>query len=258
MKKSILTSICALTIGCSFAQTTATDFTANDCAGTSHHLFSEMDQGKIIVAAFVMPCGSCAPNSLAAYNAVQSYASSNPNTVYFYLVDDAANTSCSTLSTWGTTNSMPNATKFSTTSFVMSQYGTAGMPKIVVMGGTNHAIVYNQNSGVSTSNVQAAIDGLLASASLSETKNETLFDLKIIPNPAVAKFNVEYSLDKPSNVKMELFAVTGELISSKEETNQITGTHLASFGENQTIPKGTYFIKITTDFGSQTMNIVIE
>ena len=101
MKKlsiAILTILCS---GISFAQTTATDFTTNDCAGVSHTLFSELDAGKIIVAAFVMPCGSCSAPSLAAYNAVQSYAISNPNTVYFYLVDDAANTTCASLTSWG-------------------------------------------------------------------------------------------------------------------------------------------------------------
>ena len=57
MKKIVFSAIWLVTASFTFAQT-ATDFTANDCAGTSHHLFAELDAGKIIVAAFVMPCGS--------------------------------------------------------------------------------------------------------------------------------------------------------------------------------------------------------
>jgi hypothetical protein len=38
---------------------TAADFTANDCNGTSHHLFAELNAGKVVVVAFVMPCTDC-------------------------------------------------------------------------------------------------------------------------------------------------------------------------------------------------------
>jgi hypothetical protein len=159
MKKIKFTMLALLTcVSMTNAQTTATDFTENDCNGVSHHLFSELDAGKIIVVAFVMPCGTCAPPSLAAYNAVQSYATSNPGRILFYLADDTGATTCSTLSSWGNTNAMPLATVFSTTSFVQSQYGTPGMPKIMVLGGTDHEVLYNANSGVTTSAVQTIID----------------------------------------------------------------------------------------------------
>ena len=37
-----------------FSQNNATDFTALDCDGVSHHLFSELDSGKVIVIAWVI------------------------------------------------------------------------------------------------------------------------------------------------------------------------------------------------------------
>ena len=206
MKKlyiSILTVLCG---SISYAQTTATDFTANDCNGTSHTLFSELDAGKIIVAAFVMPCGSCSAPSLAAYNAVQSFAASHPNTVYFYLVDDEANTTCSNLTSWGNTNSMPLATKFSDLAFNMADYGTPGMPKIVVLGGANHGIVYNKNSGVSTVGVQNAINGLL-SLSTPVINEIGSLNLKVIPNPVVSDFQIDYSLEKNSDVNTNVLYI---------------------------------------------------
>ena len=48
----ILTTILA-SFG-AFSQT-ATDFTCNDCAGSSHNLFSELDGGKVVVLVWVMP-----------------------------------------------------------------------------------------------------------------------------------------------------------------------------------------------------------
>lgn len=257
MKKLVISAISILTVSLTYAQT-ATDFTANDCAGTSHHLFAELDAGKIIVAAFVMPCGSCAAPSLAAYNAVQSYATSNPGTVLFYLVDDAANTSCPTLSAWGTTNAMPLATSFSTSSFVMSQYGTAGMPKIIVMGGTDHAVTYNLNSGVTTLGVQAAVDALLLNAGISENAESNAFNLKVTPNPVVKDFQLSYSLDKLSSVKAEIFSATGQLVYNTEELNQTTGDHKMNIGENVKLEKGVYILKITTDSKTETINFVVE
>lgn len=257
MKKIIFSAIYLFTASFTFAQT-ATDFTANDCTGTSHHLFAELDAGKIIVAAFVMPCGSCAAPSLAAYNAVQSFATSNPGMVLFYLVDDAANTSCSTLSAWGTTNSMPLATSFSTASCKMSQYGTAGMPKIIVMGGTDHAVTYNLNSGVSTLGVQNAVNALLLSAGISEDAEASKFNLKVTPNPVIKDFQISYTLDAASSAKAEIFSSTGQLVYSNTEINQPAGEYKINIGENLSVEKGIYILKLTTDSTSKSIHFVIE
>ena len=93
MNLSMLKSFICLFVIFSFcekiiAQTTATDFHVADCDGNSHHLFSELDSGKVVVIVWVMPCGPCATYALNAYAAVQTYSSSHPNRVLFYLVDD--------------------------------------------------------------------------------------------------------------------------------------------------------------------------
>ena len=257
MKKlfiSILTILCS---GISFAQTTATDFTTNDCAGVSHTLFSELDAGKIIVAAFVMPCGSCSAPSLAAYNAVQSYAVSNPNTVYFYLVDDAANTTCASLTSWGNNNAMPLATKFSDAAFSMDDYGTPGMPKIIVLGGANHGIVYNQNSGVSTVGVQTAINGLLSLGTPLINEIGSL-NLKVIPNPVVSDFQINYSIEKNTDVLIELFSLAGESLFQVIEKNQSSGNHSINLANKISLKNGMYVIKLTTDNHSQSINFIVE
>lgn len=241
----------------SYSQTTATDFTANDCVGNSHNLFSELDAGKIIVIAWVMPCGSCAGPSLAAYNAAQSYASSNPNTVFFYLVDDYANTSCSTLTSWGNTNSMPNAIKFSNSTISMNDYGTAGMPKIVVLGGTDHSVAYNLNSGVTTSGVQAAIDNLLSEAGVSEFTLVNNFGMKVSPNPVKNDFQIEYSLVNPSSVQIQIFSLTGELVYESINENQASGNHQLTINEN-TMENGMYILKINAENKSESINFVVE
>ena len=118
MKKTLLTVLVGLIAQCSFSQTTATNFICNDCASTSHTLFAELDAGKVIVLVWAMPCGSCIGPAQSAYSAAESFSSSHPGRVLFYLADDYANTSCSTLSSWATTNNMPNSTKFSNTALI--------------------------------------------------------------------------------------------------------------------------------------------
>ena len=85
---------------------TATNFTEEDCNSNSHTLFDELDEGKIIVIAWVMPCGSCSYFGSHAYDAVQTFTETHPGKVEFYLTDDYANTSCSNISSWGNANNI--------------------------------------------------------------------------------------------------------------------------------------------------------
>ena len=57
----------------SIAQITATDYTLNDCAGNPHHLFAELDEGKVMVISFVMPCLSCIGPTIASSDDVANF-----------------------------------------------------------------------------------------------------------------------------------------------------------------------------------------
>ena len=201
MKKYILKSLLVLFVSnVSFAQTTATDFTTNDCNGVSHHLFDELDNGNVVVISWVMPCSPCATYSLPAYSAVQSFASSHPGRVYFYIADDALSPiygSCSSLPTWGNSNSMPNSIFFQSADVNMNGYGVSGMPKVVVLGGTDHHIYFNENDNkINFSDVQIAIDSALNNFVASTTELESTFRLNIFPNPTQEELTINYHLNK--------------------------------------------------------------
>ncbi len=240
------------------AQTTATDFTVNDCVGNSHHLFGELDAGKVIVIDWVMPCASCIAPSIAAYNAVQSYAASHPGQVLFYLADDVANTTCATLTSWGNTNGLTNAVKFSNAAISMNDYGTAGMPKIVVLGGANHTIFYNQNSGVTTSNVQAAIDAALLVAGINEDKNATKI-FNVFPNPTVDKLGFEYYVSEKKNIKIQICDIYGKIIIEEIPEN---GSIVAGVNKREinieNLDSGIYFLQIKTDTGYKVKKFVVS
>jgi len=138
----------------------AVNFRTVDCDGVSHDLFEELNDKTVVVMAWVMPCSTCITDPLAALNIVEEYATSHPGRVVFYLVDDYANTDCTNLSGWANFYGMDDAIKFSDPSIKMSDYGVDGMPKIVVLGGSNHQVYFNENR--SSEGVREAINKALS------------------------------------------------------------------------------------------------
>jgi hypothetical protein len=207
---SILVGFFFLSLNFQTNAQTAANFTEEDCNGTSYTLFDELDAGKVIVIAWVMPCGSCSYFGSRAYDAVQIFTETHPGKVEFYLTDDYANTSCSSISNWGTTNSMGNHIAFSSSAINMSDYGTDGMPKVVVLAGNDHAVLYNKNNGsINYDDVVEAITTGLNSVGLNDNEaiNKTL---SIFPNPSNGLFSIEFQAQE--NSKLEVFTVLGEKV----------------------------------------------
>ena len=242
MKKQILSlSIILLSTLCTFAQTNATDFTASDCDGVSHNLFSELDNEKVVVIAWVMPCATCITDPLNAYVAVESYAVSHPGRVKFYLVDDYADQTCQQLSTWANNYGMGSCTMFSDAAVNMGDYGQPGMPKVVVLGGTDHKVYFNQNS--SSQGINTAID-LALSESTNSIQSTINFDINTYPNPVRSTLNINYNLDQKSNLKFEVFNLLGAKVSSEtKKLNQLSGIHTLNLND---LNNGSYLLKIST------------
>ncbi len=198
MKKIITSFALMLAITSANAQT-AVNWTAPDCSSVNHTLFTELDAGKIIVFIWVMPCGSCVNGAKAAYNAAQSFATSHPGKVLFYIADDYGDGSpCSTLPTWITTNSigtLSNMTIFSNAGNVinMNDFGGPGMPQVVVMGGTDHKIYYNKKNSLTNdlSGITAAVNTAISATSATEVVKNT--DVSITPNPMNETLRVTYN-----------------------------------------------------------------
>ncbi len=223
MKKYIFKSLLLMFVtNISFAQTTASDFTTDDCDGVSHNLFDELNDGNVIVISWVMPCGPCATHSLPAYSAVQSFSGSHPGKVHFYLADDFANTSCADLTSWGNSNSMPLSTTFSSSDVNMGGYGTPGMPKVVVLGGSNHQIYLNENSNkINFSAVQIAIDSALNNFVASTNELQSAFQLNLFPNPTQEKLTVNYHLNSNENVTFDIIDLLGKKVKSISISNSV-------------------------------------
>lgn len=243
----------------SFGQT-ATNFTCNDCNGGSHDLFTELDAGKVVVLCWVMPCSTCIPNSKTSYNVVNSYQSTNPGRVFFYMVDDYANTVCSSLNSWANTNGMPQSAfsqRFVNTSINMTNYGAAGMPKIVVLGGSSHSVFFNSTvSTFNASNLQTAINNALNTTGI-ENLGFDFNKMSLFPIPAGNQTTLSIDLNEKSNVKVELYNFVGKKVSELNKDQLSSGINEIQINTSE-LTNGIYFVKISVADRNKLMKLIVS
>ena len=260
MKKILLFNVLVCFSVCIiFAQTTATDFTTDDCNGVTHNLFTDLDAGNIIVIGWVMPCGPCATYTLPAYSAVQSFENSHPGKVHFYLVDDFANTSCGNLVDWGNSNNMPLNTAFSSADISMSDYGTNGMPKVVVLGGASHTVYYNENNNQPTfTGVQTAINQALSAPLAAEQFVVNEFEILSYPNPVNNVLNVSYANNKLGGVNFTIVdALGGVVLTVKDNISSSTEKSIKTINVSA-LNNGNYFLKISSETVAESIPFVVS
>jgi hypothetical protein len=187
-----------------------------------------------------MPCPPCATHAINAHSSVLNFETIQPNRAKYYLLDDFANTSCLSLSSWASSIGLAATTMFSDAAISMTDYGQIGMPKVVVLGGSSHKIFFNQNS--STQGIDAAIIKALQATNINDGFSE--FELELFPNPSNEFLNISYNLTDYSELTLEIFnmivQLTRDLISINN-TNE--GNYKLSVSN---LPIGTYFLKCTS------------
>jgi hypothetical protein len=258
MKKILLiNALFCFSVGVIFAQTTATDFTIDDCNGVSHHLFNELDAGNVIVIAFFMPCTPCATLSLPAYSAVQSFATSHPGRVHFYIADDYGDNTCGNLSSY--TSNMPISTLFSSTAVIMSDYGASGMPKVVVLGGSDHHIYYNKNDNkIDLPGVRTAISEALLAPLAVEQSASNKFEILSYPNPVNNVLNVLYTKNQSTIINFTIVDVLGKVVLSIEDNSSSSvGESIKSINVSA-LSNGNYFLKIASEIVSESIPFVVS
>ncbi len=255
MKKLVLVFLVALFSYAANGQT-ATNFTCNDCTGVSHTLFDELDAGNVIVLCWVMPCGSCIGPTLTTYNVVQSFAATHPGRVKMYIADDYANTSCTSLTSWCNSNGFANTTKFSNALIKMSDYGTAGMPKIVVLGNTTHHVYYNSNNTVNATNLSNAILTALQDFGVGLSVQNSIGMIAAHPNPADQKLTVSFSLAKNSKVKIEVTDQTNIKVLETPEEQLLVGEQKVVVNTS-TLKNGIYIAQIRTEHGVSSLKFIV-
>lgn len=256
--KKLLLSLTIIVSAFSINAQTAPNFTANDCASVNHDLYTELNSGKIIVITWVMPCNSCINGAKFAQNAVNSFSTSNPGTVLHYVADDYANTTCASLLSWLNTNSVTPNARFSSTAVNMTGYGSAGMPKVVVLGGTNHNTFYNMNNtSVTQSGITAAINNALAANATGINQiSADAVTTKISPNPLSSELTLSMNSQENGTVLLTIYNITGQMIKSIEKP--VTNGNNEIKMDVADLSNGNYFLKLNNGKTSESVKFIIS
>ena len=254
MKKNItFCLLLTLTTMTTLGQTTAMDWTKDDCDGNSHNLFSELDGGNVILCEYVMNCVTCISAANYLNEIYLDYEVSDPGRVKFYAIDWKTAFDCSSFQSW--------ASGLSCTLFLdgydeVNYYGGFGMPTVVVLGGTDHHVYYNKlgyNNSTDNGNVRKAIDEALKTTAINETDDATS-GISINPNPATASTSVNYSISGASDVSIEVLNIFGETVKTVQTGYLPSGNHTYQLN-TESFVAGIYFIQIRTESGTETIKL---
>ena len=230
---------------------TATNFQLQDCNGKDHDLFQELDSGYVVVVVWVMPCGTCVAPSITSYNVVRSYDTVYPNKIRYFLVDDYGNTSCTSIKSWGNQNGLSKAVPFSNAAIKMSDYGNDGMPKVVILAGKDHSVMFNENNNISSPAFKSSLD--LAIGKTLNTAVITENQVSVNPNPVTSTFRV--SLNSEGNVRIKIYNSIGTLMKEWAVVSIENGSSPEL--DIQDLPAGLYTVEVLTS-GSKSANSMLN
>ncbi len=239
-----------------FAQT-ATNFTCNDCTGASHTLFDELNAGKVVVLCWVMPCASCIGPSKTTYNVVQSFELSHPDRVKMYVCDDYANTTCSSLNSWCIQNGLTKTTKFSNTAINMNDYGSTGMPKIVVVGNYTHQVYYNANNSVNATLLSNAISAALEDFTVDLNSPTPANEINVFPNPVNDRLSVSFTSANAGQCRVTLYNNSAVQVSTPKTFDLQQGNNILSL-DTKELKNGIYFALLQTEAGTMKTKFVVS
>ena len=243
-----------------FAQTVAQDWTKIDCNGNTWHLFGELDNQKVIIMEFVMPCSSCTTGGNTLEQIYQEYNFNYPGRILSFGIADNNSTSCATMNSWVFGNAF-SFIPFNNGASQVAYYGGAGMPTVVVVGGGySHKVFYRKisfNGPTEDANVRAAMDSALLAANGIQNGSDLNLHLSLFPNPANENAAVTYALNNNNNIEIGLYDLLGERLALLFSGDQIAGEHTVNINCAE-LAEGFYFVKLNTDSGIKSIGLTVQ
>lgn len=219
----ILTLSLALTCGCTVAraQSNAMQFSGTDCNGNNVDLFADLDAGKAVVLHFYMPnCGSCPPPAQKIQAMADAINAEHPGMVKGYAFPYQNSTTCAYSSSWVSTNNLGGLyAPMDSGATQVAYYGGFGMPTVVLLGGTDHRVMFvtQSFSTADTALMADSIMNLLEGPSGVGDLMEGVGGYSLYPNPARDVMTMELALLTDARVRMELTDLTGRTVVLMEE-----------------------------------------
>lgn len=194
------------------AQSTAMDFTKMDCDGQSHHLFSELDSGNLVVMEFVMTCNSCIAAGHSIETMINDLTAEYPGRVKWYQFAYTNSYTCATMTGFKNTNGF-NSAIFDQGAALVAYYGGFGMPTVAVAAGQGHDVLFTDVGFVTgdTTAMGIAARNFFATSSSNNLPN-AIENVSVFPNPASDNISVELNLKTNSEVTINLLDLSGRIV----------------------------------------------
>jgi hypothetical protein len=240
--------------------TTPVDFSIIDCNGNPHHLFSDLDAGKVVIMEYFMTsCAGCVIAGDALEPMKAALLAKFPGKIKSY--DFAFNNTynCATVNNWVTTNGY-SAVPSDSGAYQVAYYGGMGMPTIVIAAGvgSDHKLLLDPYVGFDNNDTIAmanAIRSFLTGSGIVESLNP-FNAVDVFPVPSNNQLNLAIDLKSKSNVRVELIDFTGRLVTTLVNENILQGKTNKVFDTNN-YAEGNYILKISTDNSIQSKKINI-
>ena len=255
MKKQIITLAVAVvsifTAQTTVAQTTGMDFNRKDCDGTNQHLFADLNAGNVVILEFFMNnCSSCITAASKINPMKSNILSQYPGKVKSYSIGYTNSYSKTLVKTWANTNSV-GSIPMDSGSAQVAYYGGFGMPTIVILGGTNHALLGSPYIGFSTTDttmMATDIRNYLNGTTAIKENTNLISELSVYPNPANTEAKVSFNLKSSAHLMIELIDITGKVVAKLVDEDVESGVVTKTINTSN-IATGNYTLKMSTNNG---------
>jgi thiol-disulfide isomerase/thioredoxin len=224
-------------------QSTAMDFTQDECEGNPHHLYSELDAGNVVIMEFVMlNCAPCISGTKALENITAPYAVSHPGRVHIYSYGFLNSYNCEQMTAWKIDNEFSHPV-FSEGEDQVAYYGGMGMPTIVVTGTNMHKVFFKSIGYTAELDefIKQAIDSALLYNPTGVGENKLTANFRVYPTVITDNFRIEAGQDT-EGAEYTVCNSSGKVVL----TGTIPGNGVAAVASSG-LAKGIYFVRLKQD-----------
>jgi hypothetical protein len=241
--KTILTLLAVLSLGgAAFSQTTAMNFTGEDCNGNSVDLFADLDAGKAVMLIFYMPnCGTCPPVAAAMQSMANNINASHPGLVKAYAFPFQNSTTCAYSSSWVTNNSLSLFAPMDSGAVQVAYYGGFGMPTVVLLGGDNHDVLF-VTQDFTAQDTTTMRDAILNTFTAGIPETNAISSLEVFPNPSSDAISLTFEALADADCFIELVDLEGKqvLLAEQHLLKGIVQQQL----DIRSVPAGSYVLRL--------------
>ncbi len=241
----------------SFAQ--AMDFQADDCNGNPQHLFADLDAGQAVVLFYYMPsCGACLPPAQKIQAMADNINENCPGMVKGYAYSYQNSTTCSYTAGWVTSNNLPFFVPMAGNGEEqLANYGGFGMPTVVLVGGTNHDILWSTQNFVTsdTTTMRDIILNMSCVAGLNDLNN-TKSSLTVYPNPSNVVVTLNFTNENVSDFSYTISDLLGNIVVSSN-TESVEKGIIERNVNTTSLANGNYLLNISLNGSIETRKISI-